>query len=124
MKRSVLISILSLLALHSLSNLIIGYTYLTSITPCDALCINPKKNSNIKLSCFDKLKFKDQDALSPLQSERQKLPNASINTSAVLLTEAQTIKLSSRSPSYSRRKTNNSRARLLNSFNNDIKVPP
>ncbi|MGZ3749738.1 MAG: hypothetical protein ACXVAU_00585 [Mucilaginibacter sp.] len=124
MKRSVLISIFCLWGLQSPGNLSPGYTYLTSIAPCDALCINPKGISNVKLSCFDKFKLKDQYALSPLQSKHQKLPVASINTSVVLLTEAQTGSLSSRSLSHSRRKTNKYKTFLLNCFNNDIKVPP
>ncbi len=99
-------------------------TYLTSITPCDALSVNPERASNIKPSCVDRFSPKDYYILSPLQSERQKLPIAPINTSAILLTEAQTIKLSSRSLSHSRRKTNKQKALLLNRINADIKVPP
>jgi len=124
MKRSVLISILSLLYLQSPSNLSPGYTCLSSITPCDALYLNPKRTSNIKLSYFDKFKLKDQYALSPLLSKHQKLSVASINTLVILLPEAQTIKLSSRSLSHGGRKTNKYKPFLLNRFNNDIKVPP
>jgi hypothetical protein len=123
MKRSVFISVLSLLGFQSPGNLSPGYTNLTSITPYDVLCVNSKINSNIKLSVPDKFKFKDQYIISPLQSKHQKLPIASIKTSAILLTEAPNIKLSSRSFSQSRRKTKY-KPFLLNRFNNDIKVPP
>jgi hypothetical protein len=124
MKRSVLISVLSLLGLQSPGNLTPRYTYLTSISNCDALCVNTKGTSNIKLSVPDKFKFKDQYILSPLQSKHQKLPFASVNTSVILLPEALDIKLASRSLSHSRRKTNRYKPFFSNRFNNDIKVPP
>lgn len=124
MKRSVLISVFALSCLQSPGNLSPGYTYFTSITPCDALCLNQKEISTIKPSFHDGFKFKDHYILSPLQSKHQKLPIASINTSVILLTEALTLQLSSRSLSKCIRRTNSYKALLLNRFNNDIKVPP
>jgi hypothetical protein len=117
-------SVLTLLGLQSPGSLSPEYTYLTSIIPCDALFVNQKGISNIKLSYPDKFKFKDQYALSPLQRKHQKLLIASLNTSVILLTEAPTIKLSSRSLSQSRRKANKYKTLLLNRFNNDSKAPP
>lgn len=124
MKRSVLISVFALLGFQSPGNLNPGYTYLTSVTPCDALRVNQKETSTYKPSFPDRFKLKDQYILSPLQSKHRKLPIASINTSAILLTEAQTTQLPSRPLSHDRRKTNKYKAHLLNPFNNDIKVPP
>jgi len=124
MKRSVLISVLALLGLQSPGNLNHRNKHLINITPCEALCVTLKSYSSIKLSVPDKFKSKYQHALSPLQSKHQKLPTASINTSVILLTEAPTIKLFSRSLSLSRRKNNKHKTLLLNRFYNDIKVPP
>lgn len=123
MKRSVFISVLSLLGLQLLGNLSSGYTYLTNITPCDTLFVNQKPNSNAKLSVRDKFRFKDQNILSPLQSKHQEFPVASITNSVILLSEALTINLASRYLSY-RIKTNKYKPFLINQFNNDIKVPP
>lgn len=124
MKRSVFILVFALWVFQSSGNLSPGYTYFTNITPCDALCVIQKEISTIKPSFPDRFKLKNQYALSPLQSKDQKLPIASIKTSAILLTEAQTTRLSSRSLSHSRRKSKKYKPTLLNRFNNAIKVPP
>lgn len=123
MKRSVFLLVFVLLGFKS-PGLSPGYTYLTSITPCDALCVNQKEISTIKPSFPDRFKLKDQYALSPLKSNGQELPIASIKTSAILLTEAQTARLSSRSLSHSRRKSKKHKPTLLNRFNNAKKAPP
>jgi hypothetical protein len=124
MKRAVFISILSLLGLQSSGNLSPEYTCLTGISPCDLLRVNPKEISTIELSLHDKFRSKDQYTLSPLKSRHQKSAIASLNTSVILLPEALTIKLSSRSLSHHRGKNKKHKALLGDRFSADIKVPP
>ncbi len=123
MKRAVFILILSLWGLQSPGNLSPGYTYLTSVTHCDALCVAPKGISDIKLSTPDWFN-KDQYIFSPLNGKHQNLPITSVKTPVILLPQALNIKLVSRPLSLSRRRTNRYKPFLFNHFNNDIKVPP
>lgn len=123
MKRAVFISVLSLLGLQSPGNLSSGYTYLTSIIHCDALCVTSKVISTIKLSGPDRPNGV-QYIVSPLNSKHQNMPVASVKTPVTLLPKEPTIKSGSRSIGPTRRKTKRSKHFLFNSFNNDIKVPP